>query len=332
MTRNWAKEAVRESVVAFVARWSEASDIPPSKLLRWLGLSKGRFRDWTARSGRPNQHNGSHAKEHWLEAWEVEAIKTYAIQHPDDGYRRLSFMMLDADVVAVSPSSVYRVLKTADLLNRSQRKPSKKGTGFVQPTRPHEHWHTDISFIRIGASFYCLISVLDGYSRTIVHWELREKMAAKDVQLVIERAREKYPEAKGVRIISDNGGQYTCREFASYLALCGMTHARTSPYYPQSNGKIERFHQSIKTEGIHPNSPVSMEDATRIIGRYIEHYNTVRLHSAIGYVAPKDKLDGREPIIFAERKRKLADAAKRRAYAMQNPIVTPLKMAAGSIE
>ena len=262
----------------------------------------------------------------------LDKAGAYAIQHPDDGYRRLSYMMLDADIVAASPSSVYRVLKIAGLLNRNKGKPSKKGTGFVQPTRPHEHWHTDISFIRIGASFYCLISVLDGYSRAIVHWELREKMTRQDVLLVIERAREKYPEAKGVRIISDNGGQYTCREFASYLALCGMTHARTSPYYPQSNGKIERFHQSIKTEGIHPNSPVSMEDARRIIGRYIEYYNTLRLHSAIGYVAPKDKLDGREPIIFAERKRKLAEAARRRTLALQNLSTEPLKMAVGSIE
>ena len=327
MTRSWAKEAVRESVVAFVARWSEACDIPQSKLLRWIGLSKGRFRDWTVRNGFPNQHNGSHAKEHWLDGWEVEAIKSYALGHPDDGYRRLSFMMLDADVVAVSPSSVYRVLKAAGLLNRSQRKPSRKGTGFVQPMRPHEHWHTDISFIRIGASFYCLISVLDGYSRMIVHWDLREKMTVKDVQLVIERAREKFPEAKGVRIISDNGGQYTCREFASYLALCGMTHARTSPYYPQSNGKIERFHQSLKLEGVHPNSPVSKEDAGRIIGRYVEHYNAIRLHSAIGYVTPRDKLEGREMMIFAERQRKLAEAANRRNQAARS-----LKKAVGSIE
>jgi transposase InsO family protein len=128
-------------------------------------------------------------------------------------------MMLDADVVAVSPSSVYRVLKAAGLLNRSQRKPSKKGTGFEQPTRPHEHWHTDITFIRIGASFYCLISVLDGYSRMIVHWELREKMTRQDVLLVIERAREKchgsdgnilFDSAKMRMTVISNAEVYAC--------------------------------------------------------------------------------------------------------------------------
>jgi transposase InsO family protein len=310
----------------------ETGGLTQAKLLKWLGLPKCRFHDWRARNGLPNRHNGSHAKEHWLEGWEVEAIKSYAVEHPDDGYRRLSFMMLDADVVAVSPSSVYRVLKAAGLLNRSQRKPSRKGTGFVQPTRPHEHWHTDITFIRIGASFYCIISVLDGYSRMIIHWELREKMTRQDVMLVIERAREKHPEAKGVRVISDNGSQYTSREFASYMALCGMTHVRTSPYYPQSNGKQERFHQSLKAEGVHPNSPVSKADAERIIGIYVEYYCSVRLHSAIGYVAPRDKLEGREPLIFAQRQRKLDEASKRRAAALLNQTGTPLKKAAGSIE
>lgn len=332
MRGRWVAEATRNAVVAFVLHWMETGGLTQAKLLKWLGLPKCRFHDWRARNGLPNRHNGSHAKEHWLEGWEVEAIKSYAVEHPDDGYRRLSFMMLDADVVAVSPSSVYRVLKAAGLLNRSQRKPSRKGTGFVQPTRPHEHWHTDITFIRIGASFYCIISVLDGYSRMIIHWELREKMTRQDVMLVIERAREKHPEAKGVRVISDNGSQYTSREFASYMALCGMTHVRTSPYYPQSNGKQERFHQSLKAEGVHPNSPVSKADAERIIGIYVEYYCSVRLHSAIGYVAPRDKLEGREPLIFAQRQRKLDEASKRRAAALLNQTGTPLKKAAGSIE
>ena len=91
-----------------------------------------------------------------------------------------------------------------------------------------------------------------------------------------------------------------------------MTHVRTSPYYPQSNGKLERFHGSIKGECIRPGTPLSLEDAVRIVGRYVEHYNHVRLHSAIGYVAPADKLAGREAEIFAARDRKLAEARERR--------------------
>ena len=91
-----------------------------------------------------------------------------------------------------------------------------------------------------------------------------------------------------------------------------MTHVRTSPYYPQSNGKLERFHGSIKGECLRPGTPISLEDAVRIVGRYVKHYNQVRLHSAIGYVAPADKLAGRETEIFAARDRKLAEARQRR--------------------
>ena len=96
------------------------------------------------------------------------------------------------------------------------------------------------------------------------------------------------------------------------IRICGMTHVRTSPYYPQSNGKLERFHGSIKGECIRPGTPLSLEDALRIVGRYVEHYNQVRLHSAIGYIAPADKLTGREAEIFTARDRKLAEARQRR--------------------
>src|SRR4029079_126121 len=101
-------------------------------------------------------------------------------------------MMLDADVVAVSPSSVYRVLRQAGRLDRFSVKPSKKGTGFVQPLRPHAQWHMDISHINLGGTFYFLCSVLDGYSRFMVHWEIRPKMEEVDVETILQRALEKF--------------------------------------------------------------------------------------------------------------------------------------------
>ena len=113
-------------------------------------------------------------------------------------------MMLDDDIVAVSPSSVYRVLKAAGRLDRHQNSPSKKGTGFVQPSAPHKHWHVDISYLNLGGTFYYLCSLLDGYSRFLVHWEIRESMTEQDVETIIQRAREKFPE-ENPRIISDNG-------------------------------------------------------------------------------------------------------------------------------
>lgn len=146
--------------------------------------------------------------------------------------------MLDADVVAVSPSSVWRVLQRAGLLSRWKGKPSRKGTGFEQPPIP--------------------------------------------------------------------------RDFKEFIRVAGMTHVRTSPGYPQSNGKLERWHKSLKTECIRPGTPLTKEDAGRLIQTYVHHYNTVRLHSAIGYVAPQDMLAGRQAEIHAERDQKLEEGRRQR--------------------
>ena len=181
----------------------------------------------------------------------------------------------------------------------------------MQPLQAHQEWHVDVSYLNIAGTFYFLCSVLDGCSRFIVHWEIRETMTEADVQTIIQRARELHPGATP-RIISDNGPQFIAKDFKEFIRICGMTHVRTSPYYPQSNGKIERFHRTIKGDCIRTETPLSLEDARRVVARYVEHYHTVRLHSAIGYVTPKDKLEGRERAIFAERDRKLEQARERR--------------------
>jgi transposase InsO family protein len=225
-------------------------------------------------------------------------------------------MMLDADIVAVSPSSVYRVLCDAGLMKKHNCKPSLKGKGFDQPAKPHEHWHVDVTYINIAGTFFYLCSLLDGYSRFIVHWEIRMSMTESEVETIIQRARERFPDARP-RIISDNGPQFIARDFKEFIRICGMTHVRTSPYYPQSNGKMERWYKTLKGECIRVKTPLSLEDARRIVADFVAHYNDVRLHSAIGYVAPADKLAGREPAIFAARDRKLDAARDRRRVARE---------------
>ncbi len=305
--------------MAFVDRWSESTDIPVKRFLKWLGLAPGKYHDWKSRFGEANRHNGLQPRHFWLLDWEREAIIAFAATHPLEGYRRLAYMMLDADVVAVSPSSVYRVLKTAGLLRRQAPKKSGKGDGFHQPERPHQHWHIDVSYINIAGTFYYLCAVLDGYSRYIVHWEIRERMLEQDIEIILQRARERCPKARP-RIISDNGPQFIAKDFKEYIRLMGMTHVRTSPFYPQSNGKLERWHKSIKTECIRPKSPVSLQDAQDLVESYVSEYNNERLHSAIGYIAPRDKLEGRAEAIFAERRQKLDAAAKARSEAYGQPL------------
>lgn len=225
-------------------------------------------------------------------------------------------MMLDQNIVAVSPASTWRVLSQAGLLDKWNKKISKKGTGFIQPLLPHEHWHIDISYLNICGTFYYLCSLLDGCSRFIVHWEIRERMLESDIEIIIERAKEKYPEARP-RIISDNGPQFIAKDFKEFIRLSGMTHVKTSPYYPQSNGKLERYHKTLKGECIRPKTPLSLDDARRLVAEYVMHYNTVRLHSSIGYVTPADKLNGREKDIFKERDLKLEAAREQRRIKRQ---------------
>jgi putative transposase len=173
-----------------------------------------------------------------------------------------------------------------------------------------------MSYVNIAGTFYYMLVVLDGASRYIVAWDIRTSMTERDVEIVLERAKEKFPHARP-RMISDNGPQFIAREFKEYIRISGMTHVRTSPYYPQSNGKLERVNKTIKVECIRPGVPLSLEHAKELVGKFVEIYNTVRLHSSIGYVTPEARLNGRHVEIFSERRRKLEDARNARQQSRQ---------------
>ena len=311
------KRQTRDSVVDFVLNWSAKVGWPVQRFLKQLSISSNRFYDWKKRYEQESNNRKVVPKSHWLLPWEVEAIIAYAKENPKEGYRRLAYMMLDDNIVATSASSVYRVLKREDLLHLASPE-SKKGKGFNQPTKPHQHWHTDISYLNIAGTFFYFMSVLDGYSRAILHWELRESMKEADVEITIQRAREKYPGHK-TRVISDNGPQFIAIDFKRFVRQLELTHVTTSPYYPQSNGKLERFHRTLKNDGIKQGDLLTYEIAKERLTTYIDYYNNERLHSAIGYVAPSTKLAGKEQEIFVERKLKLSAARAERKRAMRAP-------------
>jgi len=302
---------VRDEVVDYVDYWSGRASLPVRRLVGWVGIGRNKYYEWGRRYGKANEHNARLPRDFWMEDWEKQAIVSFYHQHPLEGYRRLTYMLIDADVVAVSPASVYRVLKQAGCMKPPGGRPSSKGKAFAQPFAAHQHWHIDISYINICGTFYYLCSVLDGFSRYVVHWEIRESMKEVDVEIVLQRAREKFPEARA-RAITDNGPQFIAKDFKEFIRVSGMTHVKTSPFHPQSNGKIEAWHKSLKTECIRPKTPLDLEDARRVVGEFVEHYNNERLHSALGYVAPRDKLEGRDLEIFKERDLKLERARKER--------------------
>lgn len=316
MKDSWAEPDIRDEVVDYVRYWSCRTEIKAGKIVNHIGITRSKYYDWRRRYGKTNEHNAWIPRDFYLTDREKRAIIAYYNGHPLEGYRRLTYMMMDDDIVAVSPSSVYRVLLNAGLLRRWNRKPSKKGAGFQQPLKAHEHWHIDISYINICGTFYYLCSILDGFSRYIVHWEIRESMTEADVEIILQRAREKFPDAKP-RIISDNGPQFISKDFKEFIRISGMTHVKTSPYYPQSNGKLERYHRTVKGTCIRVKTPLSLEDARDLVTDFVDHYNNKRLHSAIGYVTPKDKLQGRAEMILAERDAKLIAARECRKAKRQ---------------
>lgn len=325
MKTRWVEPDLRDQVVDFVHHWYER-DFDKGFLITRLGIGTSKFYSWRGRYGKDNYHNGKIPRDFWVQECEKQKIIDFYSTHSLDGYRRVTYMMLDQDIVAVAPATTYRILANAGLLKRwNEAKASSKGMGFVQPLKPHEHWHIDISYLNICGTFYYFIGILDGCSRYMVHWDIRESMKEDEVALVIERAKEKFP---GVtpRIISDNGPQFIAKDFKEYVRLSGMTHVRTSPYYPQSNGKLERFNRTMKSECIRPKTPVSLQDAVRIVGAFIDYYNTKRLHSTIGYITPLDKLNGREHEIFAARDQKLEAARAARKQQREVGIAATLNI------
>ena len=312
---------VRDAVVDFVNHWHQRTRLPFKTFAAWLGIHLSKFYSWQERYGKENFHNGIIPRDFWIEPWEKERIIEYYREHEQDGYRRVTYMMLDEDVVAVSPATVYRVLSAAGELRRwNSRSASTKGTGFQQPLKPHEHWHIDVSYINVCSTFYYFIGVLDGCSRAIVHWDIRTSMTEQDIELVLQAALEKFP-GVAPRIISDNGSPFIARDFKEFIRVTGMSHVRTSPHYPQSNGKLERFHRTLKHEAVRPRTPLSLRDARRVVAEFIEYYNTRRLHSALHYVTPLDKLNGMEETILSARDAKLNAARARRKRQRESSLL-----------
>lgn len=280
------------------------------RILKRLGLTKARYRDWRKRAGRD-----ALADRPPIAAWrdgilaeEKEAVKRYALAHPKDGYRRLAWQMVDADVAYLSPSSVYRILDEADLLYRWKRSQSS-GTKPAQPTRPHERWHTDLMYLRIQDTWYFLVTVLDAYSRYVVHWELLTTMRAADVQLVVQQALEQTGATPDV--VTDNGSQFTAAEFKDLVRRFAFKHIRIRWYHPESNGLVERFHRSTR-EALGDEALQNLAQARILIAEWVREYNEVRLHAGLGYLTPAEFYRGDPAARITERQTKLAAGRERR--------------------
>jgi putative transposase len=306
---------VRQIAEREIQRYQTKTGLPINTLLKYAGIPERTWREWSGRRGDATKHNNNIPKAYYLTPEEVKAIIAYCTGNPLKGYRMQCWEMVDRNVAFVSCSSVYNVIKRHNLDKKWAELAEETNRGFDQPLAVHEQWHIDFSYIKIQNSFYYFLGILDGYSRKMLAWRLCKNMEGLNAEILVAETKEMYPQAVSPRLISDNGSQFISKDFEELLALLEFSHTLTSANHPQSNGKLERFHRTLKTEHVRRASYLEYQDACIRMAEWIAYYNSERLHSAIWYLTPNDVFYGRTAKRLAERKEKLHTAfIKRQEY------------------
>ena len=290
-----------------------------------LRLNPGRYYDWQRRyakngmEGLKNHKSSPKSCPHTLLEEEKELIIEYALKHPDIRHRKLAHKMQNDNIAFVSPSSVYRVLKANDLISEKEyNKERQKADGKIKVSEPHQVWHTDITYIPVKDGHAYLISVLDDYSRFVVHSELSRTMTSDDMKRVLSKALHKadlYEKSADERpaLVSDNGTQLISNSFTEFLKEWDIQHRRIAVRHPESNGKIEVLHKTIKHENVYTKERYeSFYEAERDINSFLLKYNYDRLHQGINFVTPYEKYSGQAEQIIKKRKERHKKAFERR--------------------
>ena len=298
-------------MIAFVRRIEKLEIMATGTILKRIGLDHRRFKRWCGKGDAPMVAVRPPPKEGPLTDEEKALIVDFYRQNRRHGYRRCAYMMQDRQIIGVAPSTVYAVLKAAGALRPPR--PDARARGYEQPRAPHQEWHIDFTSFVVQACAWHLVSIIDGYSRCVLAWGLFAKATQGEAQLVLQQAVERHkPKTLELALISDNGSQFKAAGFIQVLKQHGIKPRYTAPYHPQSNGKLERWHKSLKHEAIHPGAPVTEDELRAEISRFVESYNKERLHSAHGYVAPADVLAGKRDAILETRRAYLAQQRRHR--------------------
>lgn len=308
-----------------IIRIVENSELSVRQTLNELKISRTTFYRWYKRyreegyEGLKNKDKGP--KRFWNRIPESERNKVVdiALDKPEMSPRELAWHITDQEGYFISESSVYRILKSYDLITSPAFTLIRASDKFHDQTRAvNEMWQTDFTyFIVMGWGWYYLATVLDDYSRYIISWKLYSSMSSEDVQEVLNVALEKtkvdHVNLKTKpRLLTDNGPCYLSKDLEKYLSDNNMKHTRGRPYHPQTQGKIERFHRSMKNI-VKLNHYYTKWDLEQAIAQYIDHYNNERYHESLDNVTPADVYFGRHKEILTKRdKIKTLTMAKRR--------------------
>jgi putative transposase len=311
---------LQRQVYAEVQRTKARSGWPARRTLAALGVSASRYYRWLR--GQAWRQDGPVKPPAPLQPYEAlpeekEAVKAYALKHPEIRHRELAWRMVDDDVVYLSPSTVYRLLRRDELVCPWRRRKKRRRQESEKAARPNQIWATDLKYVAVGDRHYYLISFLDEYSRYIVHHELLTSMDGYTISLAAQAALETLPRDGEGRLLerpvirSDNGSGYVSREFGGVLDEHGLSHRRIRPHCPEENGLIERAQRTFD-EALDGHEMANYVQARDIIARMIRWYNDERLHSALGFLRPADYYRGQPHALREERRRKLAHARHRR--------------------
>lgn len=296
-----------------IIRLVEGSSLPVKQTLREMDVPRSSFYRWYRRyldhgyDGLANRP--PHARRFWnkIPQSEKDSVVDEALKKPELTPRELAWHITDSQGVFISESSVYRILREYDLVTSPAYIVLTAAGEFRNKTkRVHELWQTDFTYFKIiGWGWYYLSTILDDYSRYIIAWLLTSTMAAEDVKNTLDLAVTKTG-ITGVRVrhrprlLSDNGPCYLARDLKQYLDGHGISHTRGKPYHPMTQGKIERYHRTLKNVVNLENYYLPWE-LEHQISRFVDHYNNRRVHESLDNLTPADVYHGRAKAIVTAR-------------------------------
>jgi transposase InsO family protein len=318
--RHYSSEE-KELILASVERVQETIGAPVKVILDHLGLPLATYYRWRHRrsTGSLADRTASSQCRMWPPIpQEIDSVCCYALEYPQIGYKRLTWQMIDDDVVYLKPYQVYEILKERSLLRWGKNGASETLNRPPEPDHPDAVWHVDLMYLYISPRWYYLVDIIDGYSRFMVNWSLNLTMESETVTMTVQNALEKLgnsPRSRRPDIVHDHGSQFISHEWHNFVKGAGITDIKTRIAHPESNGRLERLHRTHREEGLTEEALTGYYAALDAMESWDEYYNYGRPHSAIKYLVPADYYRGNPDDRIAERKEKLVQAVEmRQAY------------------
>jgi putative transposase len=304
----------KAAVMQIVEQTKRRSGWRVYRTLAILGVPRSVFYAWKKRESLEDRV-GKPCRVYEVLPEERAAMCEFALRYPKIGYRKLTWMMVDAAVACVGESTVYRVLSDADLLSRWKRSTVSSGEYNFRPNGPNQQWHTDVMYVWVAARFYFLLSFVDAYSRYIVHHKLLISLDGQSVAVELQAALEAVKDAKP-RVVHDHGSEFVNRDVAAVIKTHNLIDIKTRPRHPESNGIVERFNGTVRDESDNDYGNNYLQ-AEAIIAKLMQQYNEERLHATLGYMTPATWHRGQPDEVRDERARRIAAARAHRRMTNQ---------------